>query len=447
VIKRVKQGHLLLSKCHLHRACTSMKNDNKIKSRHENEIMESRQRIVELEPEKDYEQGRYDEDQGVSEILRSISGAITIIRVADRCFIEASSLFLKGMGYSRHEVIGHSVEELGLWVDEEDRRRFIDRLRDQGRVRGLEVKMYSKSREIRELLLSADLVEIHGEQYIVARAIYKHGQPEEALLGHQGQLEKIIKKRTERIQKLERQRTEIEKLAAAGLIAAKIAHEINNPLAGIKNSFLLIKDAIPADHPYHRYVGRIEKEIDRISRIVRQVFDVYRPRENRATRIEMERTIDDVVSLLEPAWREKEVKIEVAVPPMVLMIDEASLVQVIYNILINAIEASPQGGIVKVTGEIDEGILFISISDQGPGIPETLRPHIFEPLFTTKHDSDKGVGLGLSIPKNIVEKMGGVIGFECGREGGSIFRIIVPITNPGKEVEHDWIRSYPHCRR
>ena len=104
---------------------------------------------------------------------------------------------------------------------------------------------------------------------------------------------------------------ENEKLAATGRIAARIAHEINNPLAGIRNSFLLIKDGISPDHPYFSYVNRIENEIDRIARIVRQMFDLHRPDYVMPQEVDLHQTIGDVVALLDSIARARGVTLTV----------------------------------------------------------------------------------------------------------------------------------------
>jgi signal transduction histidine kinase len=244
---------------------------------------------------------------------------------------------------------------------------------------------------------------------------------------HEERLEELVKERTQKIQELERQRTEIEKLAAAGLMAARIAHEINNPLAGIKTSFMLVQDAIPQDHPYYKYVGRIDNEINRIARIVRQMFDVYRPEQEIKKEFSVDKTLYEVVALLEAAWRENNVTIEIDSKPITMEMPEGLLRQVLYNILVNAIEASPQGGVVKIMTEVDNEILTLSISDQGVGIPLEVQPRLFEPFFTSKDGSRKGLGLGLAVSKDIVEKLGGHIDFESEPGKGTLFRIILPL--------------------
>jgi len=160
---------------------------------------------------------------------------------------------------------------------------------------------------------------------------------------------------------------EHEKLAATGRMAARIAHEINNPLGGIKNSFLLIKDAIPEDHTYYRYVKLIEKEIDRISRIVRQMFDLYRPDQESRVDFSVKDAIDDIVTLLKANLRKSGIRVEIDTRGAlgVVTMLEASFRQILYNLLLNAIEASPPEGIVRVEAKVSDEVFTLTVSDEG----------------------------------------------------------------------------------
>ena len=246
------------------------------------------------------------------------------------------------------------------------------------------------------------------------------------LADYQANLEKIVEERTARIHELEQQRVEIEKWVATGHLAAQVAHEINNPLAGIKGSLLLVKDAVPRDHLYYPYLGRIEREIDRIARIVRQVFDLYRPQEESKAEFGIEKTIQDVVSLLGEDARRYNVQIDLKVGPAVLRIPENSVRQVLFNVLKNALEVSPSNGTVRVRTAAGERFFEIQISDEGPGIPVEMRPHIFKPFFTTKRGGQRGMGLGLSISNDIVQALGGSIEFESKPGQGTVFKISLP---------------------
>ena len=228
-----------------------------------------------------------------------------------------------------------------------------------------------------------------------------------------------------------------EKLAAKGQLAAQIAHEINNPLAGIKNSFMLLKDAIPKEHRYYPYLGRISKEIDRISGIVHKMFGLYKPESETARDFLLDETIGEVVALLEPVCRQHEVAIAIDSSDKAAMVTlpEAPLTQVLYNIVKNAIEASPKGGEVRIAEKITADVLTITVCDEGNGIAEDLRTRIFEPLFTTKRGfGTAGLGLGLSVSKNIVETMGGSVYFESKAGQGTVFSIILPLGGRRKGV-------------
>jgi len=267
--------------------------------------------------------------------------------------------------------------------------------------------------------------------------ITERKRAEEQLRQYSEQLEELVEKRTDRIRQLERERMEHKRLAAQGRMAARVAHEINNPLGGIKNSFQLIKDAIPEDHTYYRYVDLIEKEIDRITYIVRKMFDLYRPDQDRPIEFSVKDDIDDVIILLKPNLRESGVSVEIDTRdvPEAVTLPEASFRQVLYNLLLNAIEASQPEGVVRIEARVADEILTITISDEGSGIPEKIQSHIFEPFFTTKKGLESaGLGLGLPISRSLVEAMRGSLDFESKAGQGTLFRITLPLG--GKRRKH-----------
>ncbi|HEX2972128.1 MAG TPA: PAS domain-containing sensor histidine kinase [Tepidisphaeraceae bacterium] len=254
-------------------------------------------------------------------------------------------------------------------------------------------------------------------------------QLSEQLRQHAESLEQLVQMRAAQVLELERQRAQSLKLVATGRMAATIAHEINNPLAGIKNSLLLIKDAVPRDHPDYPFLARIDREIDRISRVARQMFDLYRPEEGQPQTFVLHECIREVALLLTPACREKSVTINIQglSQRLVVRLAEASLRQVLFNLIKNAVEASPQRGTVTVAMTTAHHAVTLSITDQGPGVPEQLRQRIFEPFFTTKTTLPwSGVGLGLSVSRILVETMGGTLDFENLPTGGASFSIRLP---------------------
>jgi two-component system sporulation sensor kinase C len=257
-------------------------------------------------------------------------------------------------------------------------------------------------------------------------------------------LERMVEARTARIRELERQRMESEKLVATGRMAAKIAHEINNPLAGIKNSFLLVKDIVEKEHPHYAYVDRIESEIDRIAVVVRRMFDLYSPDRKEPREVAIGEVLGDVVVLLESSCRQREIKIEASVPaaPVIAVLPVGYVNQMLFNVVSNAIDASPPGGTVSVSLTADDDTATVEVADQGRGIPEEIADRIFEPFFTTKDGGDtSGLGLGLSITKTMVEASGGSITYESRPSEGTVFTITLPLRPEEDEStgprEHD----------
>ncbi len=243
------------------------------------------------------------------------------------------------------------------------------------------------------------------------------------------------KRAEEGLRRSEKMQAEAEKLAATGRMAAQIAHEINNPLAGIKNSFRLIKDAIPKDHPDRDMVGRIEREIDRIAHVVRQMYKLHAPRAQTPTDIPVEEAIQDVLLMLEPLRREHEVAVSLAPVRVGLSVraPQGSLQQVLYNLVANAIEASPRNGAVTVFAQpADENSVRISVQDQGPGIPDDLQDRMFEPFFSadTGSRAKEGIGLGLSVVKSIVESLEGNVEVESRLGEGTCFSAYLPSGQP-----------------
>ncbi len=286
-------------------------------------------------------------------------------------------------------------------------------------------------------LRTRELAETNRE--LEAQIVERH-RAEEQVLRYSEELEDLVKSRTQRIQELEQQRAESEKLAATGRLAARIAHEINNPLAGIKNSFLLIKDAVPEDHPYYEYVDLIDKEIDRIARVVRHMYDLYRSDRESPRKCLVNETIREVVTMLERSVQPRDVTMEVvARGSIVVNMPEGPFRQVLYNLIQNSIDASPDGEKVKIETAVTKRELTITVTDHGSGIPEEVRARIFEPFFTTKGElAGTGLGLGLSVSKRLLETMGGSLQFKSEVNEGTVFRVVLPLGNVNKE-EQVWL--------
>ena len=253
------------------------------------------------------------------------------------------------------------------------------------------------------------------------------------ILGDEGQVIQLLAEGrdvTERKQ-VEATIRELESISTMGRLAAKVAHEINNPLAGIQNSFLLVKDAIPETHPYYRYVGAIEREIGRIAGITRQLYETYRPgSESDAASSSIGTIIADAVAMIQQINRSSSVTIEVDTSgsPGVVGVPAGLLRQAIYNLVQNAIDASPEHGRVAVRAWNERQLFMLSVTDAGPGVPPDMREQIFEPFTTSKVGVvNSGMGLGLALVRRSVLALGGTIKVTDAEGGGAVFTVCVPL--------------------
>ncbi len=229
----------------------------------------------------------------------------------------------------------------------------------------------------------------------------------------------------------EAQLREVETLSTMGRLAARVAHEINNPLAGIQNSFLLLRDAIPPTHPHAGYVGAMEREIGRIASVTRQLYETYRPEVEGSGSAGVRTLIGDAVALLSQVNRPARVTIrsELDRVPAEVPIPESVVRQSVYNLVQNAVEASPPGGTVTVTAQSSNGTFELRVRDQGPGIPPEVRPMLFRPFVSTKgRDTGmSGMGIGLSLVHRSVTAIGGTVEIVDPPEGGTEFVVRMPI--------------------
>jgi PAS domain S-box-containing protein len=345
----------------------------------------------------------------------------------------ANQALLKMLGTTQlsndvESLVKQYVLDEDVHVVEELRRRIRKEVHRLGTA---ELRIRRTDHKIRHIEIVTQPLRRRGEvlTLVIFRDVTDEKRAAEVIRRHTDELVKMVEERTAQIQKLERQRQENEKQAAIGRMAARIAHEINNPLAGIKNSFRLVKKAVPMDFKHYEFVGRIDRELDRIARIVRQMFEIYKPEKSEPGLTSVSDALKDVVALLEGNAQSRGVEIQLNTERVCrpVFLHEDSLRQALFSIIQNAIEASPEGSHVRITAALDHDALAIEVSDQGCGIPPEVGARIFEPFFTTKSDLvSGGLGLGLSVTKGVVESMGGVLGYESEVGKGTTFQIIVP---------------------
>jgi PAS domain S-box-containing protein len=235
------------------------------------------------------------------------------------------------------------------------------------------------------------------------------------------------------IYKMQEEILRIDRLAYLGEFSSTLAHEIRNPLAGIKTTAQALSEELGEGDSKREYIDRIIKEIDRLNDLLRTFFSFAKPRQLDLVPCHIEDIIQEVkVLLAKEAERMRVVFKEVYDDNLPsVSIDTNQMQQVFMNLFLNAFEAMPEGG--KLTVEIDrsntqEGWLQVKVRDTGKGIATEHLTKIFDPFFTTK---SKGLGLGLAITHKIMEGHGGTIGIESAPGKGSAFILSLPVAADG----------------
>jgi two-component system, sporulation sensor kinase C len=246
---------------------------------------------------------------------------------------------------------------------------------------------------------------------------------------HAEHLEQLVQERTERLWQLERRQRQMEQMVALGQLAAGVAHEINNPLAGMRNAFELIKTSLPPDHEHFELLGLIDKEFERISGITHQMYQLYKRAPLESAEFAITQVIEEVISMLASTAEKRQIHLNFKSPDVAVRVSlvEGEVKQILYNLIRNAIQASPMGEDVTIAVNQSGREIVVLVQDQGPGIRDEILPRIFDPFFSTKQaDAQAGMGLGLSVSRSLIEAMGGRIEVSSTIGQGSIFSAIFP---------------------
>ncbi len=228
------------------------------------------------------------------------------------------------------------------------------------------------------------------------------------------------------------------RLSALGELTAGLAHEIKNPLASLKGTAQILGDEIAPDSPRRKMLDLHLREIDRLGATLDRFLAFASPHEVQRREVDLGQVVEDVLALVDAQARRAQVRV-VRKPGDIprVFCDRDKIAQVLMNLVLNAIQAMPGGGEVRIgLCEVTRGgrrFACLEVSDSGPGVPQDLRDRIFNPLFTTRPE---GAGLGLSISARIVEAHQGLIEVSDanpdapnGRRG-ACFRVLLPAGGP-----------------
>jgi signal transduction histidine kinase len=251
------------------------------------------------------------------------------------------------------------------------------------------------------------------------------GELNAALREQQAQLEARIAERTRELQEAQAHLLHQEKMAAFGLLAAGIAHEVGNPLTSISSMVQMLQRR-DCDEYTREKLALVLGQLQRIQNILRELINFSRPASNERARVTLSEILDEALNIAKYYKRTKgriiEPRIAPSLPPLYGVRDQ--LVQAFLNLILNAIDATDKGGRVEISAEQEDDSVCIAIRDDGTGIAPEHAPKLFQPYFTTKK---QGTGLGLFVTRKLLAENGGSVDFESKVGEGTVFRVRLPV--------------------
>jgi PAS domain S-box-containing protein len=385
--------------------------------------------------------------QEIEAILDGIQDFILVI-TPDMTIVEVNTAFLEQMGFTRLEVIGHKCYEVFQHINRkcqcaehddivcplqevidsrEMRQRIFPRVNQEGKVVYIEVTIYPIWEQDGSL---SKFIEI-------SRDVTKREKEDEEI---NRRLEHLVEERTQELKNRQEQLLHQDKMASLGKLSASVVHEINNPISGILNLTLLMKRITGSGSltgqdlkDFTRYLGLMETETRRISRITSNLLSFSRETKLETAALNLNFLLEDLLFLNSNFLKISGVQVKRDFDPLLpdIIGDGEQLKQVFMNLISNAAEAmeGSQGGTLHVATSHDQNQVTVMVQDTGVGIPESTIPRLFDPFFSTKAKG-KGVGLGLSVAYGIIQQHCGSIYVTSNPGQGTSIRVCLPLKQP-----------------
>lgn len=248
----------------------------------------------------------------------------------------------------------------------------------------------------------------------------------EEAIGRLDESHRKLREQTDVLFETEEQLRRADRLSALGELSAGMAHEIRNPLGSIKGAVEIIKDDYSPDDAKFEFIQILLKETDRLNHIVQEFLGFAKPKNPEFQFVDLNEAIESVLTLVAQEARKARVAVEKKLDPAIgkRSLDAGMLKQAFLNLILNAIQAMPDGGVLTVQSTLANSAVYITISDTGVGISEENRKKLFRPFFTTKRS---GTGLGLAITYRIIENHRGVIDVASEPGKGTRFTVKIPV--------------------
>jgi two-component system, sensor histidine kinase and response regulator len=395
--------------------------------------------------------------------------ALAITTLDGGIYVEVNQAFLDITRYARHEIIGHSSLELGIWADPADRQRFSERVRDEQSRLKLEARFRKKDGEIFWGVFSVSPMDLDGVPCLlsITRDVTQNRLAQDELARHRERLEQLVAERTAELSRA-KEAAEAASVAKSAFLA-NMSHEIRTPLNAITGMGYLIRRAGLTPRQAEQ-LDKLEGAGEHLLNIINAILELSKIEAGKfvlsESAIRVESILDNVVSMLQSRAQAKHLplRVEVDALPPNLLGDPTALQQALLNYAANAIKFTEVGGVilrVRLLVEDATGVLLrFEVQDSGIGIPEDALPRLFaafEQADNTMTRKYGGTGLGLAITRKLAERMGGTAGASSTPGKGSTFWFTVRLkTGPSPSTvspsrlsacaEDMLLREYPGRR-
>jgi two-component system, cell cycle sensor histidine kinase and response regulator CckA len=333
-------------------------------------------------------------------------------------YVDANQGFQQLTEYSRDELIGRTPQDLNIWGDPSEGAAMLRTFQEQRSVRDMRCQLRTKSKQLRQILLSTELFDLEGEPFLLT----------------------ITQDITEQIA-LENQLRQAQKMEAVGQLAAGVAHDFNNRLAVVLGYASLLLDGRPPEAKDRRPLQAIIEAAEKASKLVRQLLTFSRKQIIHMRPLTVHEILSALAEML-PQILGENILVKIHTPSSALRInaDAGMLEQVLMNCAVNARDAMPEGGQLDISAEVVDlspsharnhqdarpgQFMRLSVADTGCGIAPELLSRIFEPFFTTK-PVGQGTGLGLATVYGIAKQHGGWVEVQSKPDHGTTFHIFIP---------------------
>ncbi len=310
-------------------------------------------------------------------------------------FMEVNETFLKRHGYTREELIGVIIDDINLWVDADERLKYIAEIKKKGFIENLETRICNKSGEISLVLLSGVTIMWNNERCILTTA-----------------------NDITELRQYQKEIARLDRLNLVGEMSAGIGHEIRNPMTTVRGFLQLLgaKDRYAQDR---EYIDIMIDELDRVNSIITEFLLLAKNKAIEKKRQSLNQNIFNILPLLkaDAIKQEKIIEAELGNIPHII-IDTNEIKQLIFNLVRNGLEAMSPGGLLSIKTFKENDEVVLAVKDKGTGISPEILEEIGTPFFTTK---DNGTGLGLAVCYSIAQRHNAMIDIETSDSGTTFY--------------------------